>query len=89
MSKILKAVKQTKEDMSQIRYFDAMRTSVVGPAPCEKCLRTTECELDEKACDSFYDYVEKNKFDKNKAKIPTHEMYIRIFEEDEGQLSLL
>jgi hypothetical protein len=88
-SKIIDAVNQTRKDMSEIRYFDAMRTSVVGPAPCEQCLRTIECELDEKACQSFDDYVEKNKFDKNKPRIPTHEMYMKIFEEDEGQLSLL
>ena len=75
--------------MREIRYFDAMRTSIVGPAPCEQCLRTIECELDEKACDSFYDYVEKNRFDKNKPRNPTKQMYIRIFEEDDGQVSLL
>ena len=89
MSKILKAVKQTREDMSEIRYFDKMRTSVVGPAPCEKCLRTIECELDEKACNSFYDYVEHNRFKEHEPRIPTKEMYIRIFEEDDGQASLL
>ena len=75
--------------MKEIRYFDKMRTSIVGPAPCQICLRETECELDEKACMSFYDYVETNKFDKNKPRIPTREMYIRIFEEDEGQSKLL
>lgn len=75
--------------MREIRYFDKMRTSIVGPAPCERCLRTIECELDEKACMSFHDYVEHNKFDKNKPRIPTKEMYVRIFEEDEGQASLL
>lgn len=88
-SKILKAIEKTRKDMSEIRYFDKMRTSVVGPAPCEKCLRTIECELDEKACVSFYQYVETNRYNKEAPKLPTKEMYIRIFEEDEGQPSLL
>lgn len=89
ISKIIDAVNQTRKDMSEIRYFEKMRTSVVGPAPCENCLRTIECELDEKACVSFYQYVETNRYVKETPRLPTKEMYIRIFEEDDGQTSLL
>jgi hypothetical protein len=75
--------------MSTIKYFDKMRTSTIGPAPCEKCQKTTECELDEKACLVFWQYVEYNRFSENASRLPNKEIYIKIFEENEGQASLL
>lgn len=75
--------------MSDIRYFDGMRTSTVGPAPCEKCLNDIECALDELACRSFSYYVDHNTFSKDTPRVPDRKTYVEIFADTDGQLKLL
>ena len=75
--------------MSEIRYFDNMRTSVVAPEPCLDCEYYAACGLAEIACRAFAYYVEHNKFSKDTPRIPDRKTYIEIFADTDGQLRLL
>ena len=75
--------------MSDIKYFDNMRTSQVGTPPCIGCQYNVRCELDELACRTFAQYAEHNRFEKDAPRFPDKKTYDRVFFEDEIQAKLL
>ena len=74
--------------MSEIRYFDKMRTSSVPLEPCHGCENKIHCAINETACFAFWQYVEEKPIS-NCARIPTTEIYAQIFDEDQIQSKLL
>ena len=61
----------------------------IGEAPCDKCSKALECGLEEKACLSFWQYVVTDRYNKKIRKIPTREIFIRVFEENDITLKEL
>ena len=62
---------------------------MVSPEPCINCEHTLRCGLDELACKVFAYYVENNRYPKDQPKFPDKKIYIKIFEDDDGQVRLL
>lgn len=58
----------------------------IGEAPCDKCFRVLECGIEKKACVSFWQYVETNRYNKKTRKIPTEDIYEKIFDENDMTL---
>ena len=75
--------------MSDIRYFDKMRTSVVAPEPCIGCENYILCGEEELACRAFAYYVDHNSFSEDTPRMPDKKTYINIFADTDGQLKLL
>lgn len=65
-----------------------LESETIGEAPCDKCFRTQECESG-KACLSFWQYVETNRYNNKIRKIPTKEMYRLVFSGKEFELKEL
>ena len=63
--------------------YDYIRRVFEGEAPCDKCNQTIDCKQYEWACRAFSGYVLRGTFDKNSARLPTRELFIRIFNDDE------
>ena len=62
-----------------------------APAPCDNCHKKYLCEEQELACRAFSGYVVTGKTYEHSAKIPNHEVFVKIFEEDNniGLLNIL
>jgi len=62
-----------------------------APAPCDDCHKKYLCEEQELACRAFSGYVVTGKTYEHSAKIPSHEVFVKIFEEDNniGLLNIL
>lgn len=52
------------------------------PAPCDNCSKKYLCEEQELACRAFSGYVVTGKTYEHSAKIPSHEVFVKIFTED-------
>ena len=66
---------------SKIEY---MKRVFNEPAPCDNCHKKYLCEEQELACRAFSGYVVTGKTYEHSAKIPSHVVFKRIFEEDDG-----
>ena len=62
-----------------------LESETIGEAPCDKCFKTQECELG-KACLPFWQYVETNRYNNKIRKIPSTEIYNKVFYGDEMSL---
>ena len=73
---------------SKIEY---MKRVFSEPAPCDNCSKKYLCEEQELACRAFSGYVVTGKTYEHSAKIPNHEVFVKIFTEDNnvGLLNLL
>lgn len=62
-----------------------------APAPCDDCHKKYLCEEQELACRAFSGYVVTGKTYEHSAKIPSHEVFVKIFAEDNniGLLNIL
>lgn len=56
-----------------------LESEKIGKAPCDKCAKTLECEVEKKACLSFWQYVETNRYNVKIRRIPSTEIYNKIF----------
>jgi hypothetical protein len=54
-----------------------------GEAPCDKCHLFFECKQYEWACRVFSGYVLRGTFEKDAARMPTRELFNRVFSDDE------
>jgi hypothetical protein len=59
-----------------------LRKVFLEPAPCDNCLKKYVCEEQEMACRAFSGYVVTGKTYEHSAKIPSHEVFVKIFSED-------
>ena len=57
-----------------------------GEAPCDKCSQAPDCKEYEWACRAFSYYVLHGTFQEYTARIPTHNMFNKIFKEDDKAL---
>ena len=53
-------------------------------APCDDCHKKYLCEEQELACRAFSGYVVTGKTYEHSARIPSHVVFMKIFEEDDG-----
>ena len=53
-----------------------------APAPCDDCHKKYLCEEQELACRAFSGYVVTGKTYEHSARIPSHTVFNKIFEED-------
>lgn len=65
---------------SKIEY---MKRVFNEPAPCDNCSKKYLCEEQELACRAFSGYVVTGKTYEHSAKIPSHMIFTKIFNEDE------
>ena len=65
---------------------DYIRRVFEGEAPCDKCHMTVDCKEYEWACRAFSGYVLRGFFDKDTARIPTRELFSKVFNDDETAL---
>jgi hypothetical protein len=57
-----------------------------GESPCDKCSLAKECQTYEWACRAFSSYVLRGTFHAHTARIPTRELFNKIFKEDDKAL---
>jgi hypothetical protein len=57
-----------------------------GEAPCDKCDQAQVCQDNEWACRAFSYYVLHGTFEDFTARMPTREMFHKIFKEDDKAL---
>ena len=57
-----------------------------GEAPCDKCDQANDCKEYEWACRAFSYYVYHGTFAEHTARIPTRELFDKIFKEDDKAL---
>ena len=57
-----------------------------GESPCDKCNQSQKCKSEEGACRAFCDYVLHGTFSLKTVRIPTHNMFNKIFKEDDKAL---
>lgn len=50
----------------------------VGPPPCDGCPLKARCDQKQLACEAFYQYAERNRFDADKRVSPTRALYRSI-----------
>lgn len=55
-------------------------------APCDKCTQKADCQELELACRAFSYYVLHGTFHHHTARMPTHNMFNKIFKEDDKAL---
>lgn len=64
--------------------IESLRRVFSEPAPCDNCSKKYICEEQELACRAFSGYVVTGKTYEHSARIPSHVVFMRIFEEDDG-----
>lgn len=57
-----------------------------GEAPCDKCDQADSCKRNEWACRAFSFYVLHGFFEEYTARMPTRELFDKIFQEDDKAL---
>jgi len=57
-----------------------------GEAPCDKCNQADDCRAYEWACRAFSYYVFHGTFEAHTARVPTRELFDRIFQDDDKAL---
>lgn len=57
-----------------------------GEAPCDKCKQQFDCKEFELACRAFSYYVLHGTFHEHTARMPTHNLFNKIFKEDDKAL---
>jgi hypothetical protein len=57
-----------------------------GEAPCDKCDQADDCKTYEWACRAFTYYVFHGNFKAHTARMPTKELFDRIFQDDDKAL---
>ena len=57
-----------------------------GEAPCDKCDQADDCRYYEWACRAFSYYVFHGTFEEHTARVPTRELFDRIFQDDDKAL---
>jgi hypothetical protein len=57
-----------------------------GEAPCDKCDQAEDCRAYEWACRAFSYYVYHGSFEEHTARMPTRELFDKIFKEDDKAL---
>jgi hypothetical protein len=57
-----------------------------GESPCDRCNQCQKCQSQEIACRAFCDYVLHGTFSLKTARIPTSNMFNKIFKEDDKAL---
>jgi hypothetical protein len=57
-----------------------------GESPCDKCDQALSCKENEWACRAFSYYVLKGTFEPYTARLPTKELFDRIFKDDDKAL---
>lgn len=64
------------------RANEHIKRFFASPAPCDNCHKKYLCEEQELACRAFSGYVVTGRTYEHSAKIPSHTIFNRIFEED-------
>ena len=54
--------------------------------PCDGCELATECGENELACRAFSSFVLRGVFDENRVRMPSSQMFHKIFKEDDKAL---
>jgi hypothetical protein len=57
-----------------------------GEAPCDKCDQAQSCQTNEWACRAFSYYVLHGTFEQYTVRMPTRELFDKIFKEDDKAL---
>jgi hypothetical protein len=57
-----------------------------GEAPCDHCSQKTDCQEYELACRAFSYYVLHGRFHDHTVRMPTHNLFNKIFKEDDKAL---
>jgi len=65
---------------------DYIRRVFEGEAPCDKCDQAQSCQDNEWACRAFSYYVLHGTFERYTVRMPTREMFNKIFKEDDNAL---